>query len=264
MRTGSAEMSSPHDLRDTSSPRRWTTRAAWDESGALVRVTVVAVGVLALCTSLSLRVPVASALAIVTLLPAFLVDVIERRLPNRMVANAAIVVAIAITIGHVASVSVRFGDVFVGMGAMVIPLLAIHLVAPKAMGFGDVKIGVVLGAGLGLVDPSYSLIALLIASAGTAAVGLVRRLDRLPFGPGLIIGSSLALTIGAFASSGDRVSLDQSESGLSPLAAHVGECEHADHQPSGASAVSRPAKVQRPVGTRVHRRCRTTSTTGVQ
>ena len=50
-------------------------------------------------------------------------------------------------------------------------------------------------AALGLVEPRLGLLALCLAAAVTAAVGVARRRSTLPFGPGLVLGAVMALLI---------------------------------------------------------------------
>ena len=73
------------------------------------------------------------------------------------------------------------------------PLLALHLVSPDAMGFGDVKASIVLGAALGSVDWRLGLVALSIGAGSAAAVGLARRLHTIAFGPFLVVSAAVTL-----------------------------------------------------------------------
>jgi leader peptidase (prepilin peptidase)/N-methyltransferase len=71
------------------------------------------------------------------------------------------------------------------------------LIYPAGMGFGDVKLAVLLGAGLGLTVMGALLIGLLAAFA-CAVVILVRkgsagRKTAIPFGPFLAFGALVAL-----------------------------------------------------------------------
>ena len=76
---------------------------------------------------------------------------------------------------------------------MALPVLALHLVSPDSMGFGDVKAAVVLGAAVGTADPRLAAVALCLAAAGGAAVGLATRQRTIPFGPFLVVASLLVL-----------------------------------------------------------------------
>jgi leader peptidase (prepilin peptidase)/N-methyltransferase len=76
---------------------------------------------------------------------------------------------------------------------MALPVLALHLVSPASMGFGDVKAAVVLGAAVGTVDARLAYVALCLAAAGGVAVGLATRRRTIPFGPFLVVASLLVL-----------------------------------------------------------------------
>ena len=130
---------------------------------------------------------------LLVLLAAALVDAAEHRLPNVLVAAAAIpiVVTLAVSWSPDLARSVAGGAVFVA-----VPLLVTHLVSPAGMGFGDVKAGVVLGAALGLVDAQLALFALVAGLAAGAAWGLTRRASSIPLGPALVAGAIAALAVG--------------------------------------------------------------------
>src|SRR5690606_38518091 len=84
-------------------------------------------------------VPAAAGLAIVMLIPAALVDLRERRLPDVWVATAVAVFAVATMVGWIIGDTPPAGDA--ALGALVVggPILALHLLSPASMGFGDVK-----------------------------------------------------------------------------------------------------------------------------
>lgn len=77
-------------------------------------------------------------------------------------------------------------------------MFIVHLARPDGLGFGDVKFGVLLGAGIGavaapLVLPAY----LLAAPSHTVVCVLVRARGRLvPFGPALAFASTLTVIAG--------------------------------------------------------------------
>lgn len=89
-------------------------------------------------------------------------------------------------------------------GAIAFALLfVIHVVSPKGMGFGDVRLAGVLGVALGWVGIGHVFLGLflgfLLASfLGVAliALRLRSRKDRLPFGPFLAAGALLAVFVG--------------------------------------------------------------------
>jgi leader peptidase (prepilin peptidase)/N-methyltransferase len=84
-----------------------------------------------------------------------------------------------------------------GVAVMAVPLLVLHLVTPAAMGFGDVKLAVALGAGLGVLEPNLAVLALAVASGLTLLAAAWARRSATPFAPGLVIGAAAALALGA-------------------------------------------------------------------
>lgn len=126
---------------------------------------------------------------------AALVDVVEHRLPNALVAAAAI--PTVVTAGVIAPWSTRPLFAAVAGGAVVGGLLLVlHLVSPAGMGFGDVKAGTVTGAALGLLHTQVPLLALAAASAVTVVWGTATRQRHVPFGPGLVVGAVVAMAAG--------------------------------------------------------------------
>jgi leader peptidase (prepilin peptidase)/N-methyltransferase len=149
------------------------------------------VGITAISDSAAL--PAAATVAV--LVPAAAVDIRERRLPDSWVLAAAVVLLATTWVAWL------FGQTFdataLALGALVMagPMMLVHLVSPGAMGFGDVKTGVVLGAALGTVDWRLGLVALTLAAGLGAAVGAARRSATIPFGPFLVLGAAFALVV---------------------------------------------------------------------
>ena len=170
---------------------------AWRDAGTAGQLAcgvalALTVAVAAWWTTDTVAAPATSA-SVVVLVSAALVDVAEHRLPNGLVAVAAlpvVVMLIAAGSGDLARSAAVGAVMFAG------PLLLTHLVSPAGMGFGDVKAGAVLGAALGLIDPQVALLALVLGLASAAAWGLARRARSVAFGPGLVTGALLALAIG--------------------------------------------------------------------
>jgi leader peptidase (prepilin peptidase)/N-methyltransferase len=158
--------------------------------GALTLVGVVAMTVWWL--PITLRATGTGA-ALTVLVAAALVDAAEHRLPNLLVALAAVPVAVTLLAGWSPDVA---RGVLAGAAVVGVPLLAAHLVAPAGMGFGDVKAGAVLGAAVALVDVQLAALALVLGLAGAAAWGVARRARSIPLGPGLVGGALVALALG--------------------------------------------------------------------
>ena len=82
-------------------------------------------------------------------------------------------------------------------------LLAVHLVSPRGMGFGDVRLAGLLGAFLGWLGPGHVPLGLMAGFFYGSVVGVgvlvARRGDRrtaLPFGPFLALGAVTAILAG--------------------------------------------------------------------
>jgi leader peptidase (prepilin peptidase) / N-methyltransferase len=137
------------------------------------------------------------ALSIPPLVLAAWVDLYTFRLPNTLTLAAAVPPLLFALLAGVVVSPMTTAQVLAGAAVLVVPLGAIHLVSPAAMGLGDVKVCVALGGSLGIIDPRLGVPALCGASAITAAVGLITRTRVLPFGPGLVAGTLITLMVAA-------------------------------------------------------------------
>ncbi|HVF75057.1 MAG TPA: prepilin peptidase [Acidimicrobiales bacterium] len=82
-------------------------------------------------------------------------------------------------------------------------LFVIHVISPRGMGFGDVRLAGLLGVALGWLDLGHVLLGLFLGflTASVVSVALIAskrrtRKDRVPFGPFLAVGAFLALLVG--------------------------------------------------------------------
>lgn len=82
-------------------------------------------------------------------------------------------------------------------------LLLIHLISPRGMGFGDVRLAAVLGLFLGWLGLGHVFVGLFLAFLLASAVGIGllatkrrTRKDPVPFGPFLAAGAYLAVLVG--------------------------------------------------------------------
>lgn len=148
-------------------------------------------------------------------LPAFLVlaaalvalSAIDLRhfiLPNRIVFPLA--VAMLVLLGAAAAAD-GDGDRFLrtlgcGVGAL-FAFMVLHLVSPRAMGFGDVKLSFILGLALGWFGVAETVLGLFLGFVYGAVIGVVliatnvrSRKDHVPFGPFLAAGAMTAVLIG--------------------------------------------------------------------
>ena len=118
-------------------------------------------------------------------------DVRHRRLPNWLTLP-----------GFAAIVLVAFGSgrgaaALLGAAALSVVYLLVHLVSPTAMGAGDVKLALGLGALTGCFGADVWLLAAIGAPLLTAAIGVVARLGwsakTVPHGPSMCAASATAL-----------------------------------------------------------------------
>jgi leader peptidase (prepilin peptidase)/N-methyltransferase len=144
----------------------------------------------------------AAALAVAAMSPAAVIDIRERRLPDRWVAFAAGVLAATTWAAWVFGQFVSISAMFLGAAVMAGPILVLHLVSPRSMGFGDVKAAVVLGAAVGAADWQLALAGLTLAAGLGVAIGIAGRARTIPFGPFLVLGSAIALAVSPFISMG--------------------------------------------------------------
>jgi leader peptidase (prepilin peptidase)/N-methyltransferase len=93
----------------------------------------------------------------------------------------------------------EYGLLAVGIAAFVL-LCALHVLAPGGLGFGDVRLGAVLGWYLGWQSLSLVMTGLLAAFVVGAAIGVglmvfsrAGRRTEVPFGPALAIGAFVGL-----------------------------------------------------------------------
>lgn len=86
-------------------------------------------------------------------------------------------------------------------------MLVVHLISPKGMGFGDVRLSALIGLLLGWISPARAIAALIYGFGLGAIVGIVlmllsraSRKTAIPFGPFLAMGAYLAIFVQLFAS----------------------------------------------------------------
>lgn len=130
----------------------------------------------------------AVALAIVTV-----TDLRARRIPDRVTAPAAL--ALLVVRAVAAPGSVPAGVLWAL--ALGVPLAALALRAPRALGLGDAKLAAVLGAGLGPLGPVALLAGCVLAALAGVFLAVRRglraaRSATLPLAPFLAAGALLA------------------------------------------------------------------------
>lgn len=129
-------------------------------------------------------------IAILPLGAAAIVDIRSRRLPDSLIALAAVIA------GTVSVLSGTIPGALIGALVFCAPLLAAHLINPAGLGFGDVKLGAVLGLILGSIDWRLVLPALGLGCVAALMWLLVRRVQSLAFGPALVGGATAVAVLG--------------------------------------------------------------------
>lgn len=110
------------------------------------------------------------------------IDVRHRRLPNSLTLPGAAVILGA------AAVHGRGLPALAGALALAGLYLAVHLAAPAAMGAGDVKLALGVGALTGAFGPDVWALAAVAAPLLTALIGLARRRGGpVPHGPAMCL-----------------------------------------------------------------------------
>ncbi len=120
-------------------------------------------------------------------------DFRERRLPNWLTLPGAAVILVA-------AVIVDCGvSALAGATALFVLYLLIHLLSPEAMGGGDVKLAIGLGALTGMFGADVWVLAAIgapLLTAGYAAVALMRRAGRtVPHGPSMCLASATTVVL---------------------------------------------------------------------
>jgi leader peptidase (prepilin peptidase) / N-methyltransferase len=138
-----------------------------------------------------------SVVLVLLLVPAALIDLEHRIIPNRLTATGAV---LAIVLGTALDPSGELGRLIAGAAAGGFLLLA-ALAYPGGMGMGDVKLAGMMGLFLGAAVAPALLIALL-AGVSVGVVILARkgaqagRKTAVPFGPFLALGGIVAVLAG--------------------------------------------------------------------
>ncbi len=122
---------------------------------------------------------------------AAVVAVRSGRLPDALVLPGIVaVLALALLAGRGSGAIVR-------APLLSVPMFVVHLAWPDGLGFGDVKFGLLLGAGIGIIAAPLVVPAYLLAAITHAILCVaVRARDRLvPFGPALAAASILTVVV---------------------------------------------------------------------
>lgn len=135
------------------------------------------------------------------------IDAVEYRLPDVIVLPSTAVGAFAIVIvSAIEGTTDRIVPALLGAAVAFGVLLVAHLISPRGMGFGDVKLAALLGLAVGwqattVVDALVLVLWLLLLGFGVGSVAgvvlwVVRRGNRpFPFGPFLALGTVLTVLL---------------------------------------------------------------------
>ncbi len=96
------------------------------------------------------------------------------------------------------SVGAALADMAQGAGWFAGPWLITHLIAPKQIGFGDIKLSIGLGMLLGWLSPSLASLGFFAASITFGVFAIASRVttrEALPFGPALVVGAGLVTAV---------------------------------------------------------------------
>ncbi|KAA0101150.1 prepilin peptidase [Mycolicibacterium sp. P1-18] len=137
-------------------------------------------------------VALAAALAWLSALTVY--DVRQRRLPNALTLPGAVLVPAAAALGGRGTAALLGGLLLATL------YLLVHLVAPAAMGAGDVKLAIGVGALAGAFGPDAWVVAAIGAPLLTALWGLVvlrpgRGRMTVPHGPSMCVATAAAVAL---------------------------------------------------------------------
>jgi leader peptidase (prepilin peptidase) / N-methyltransferase len=132
---------------------------------------------------------------------AAVIDARTHRLPNRLVGPLALVGTLGVLAASLAARSLGDSLARLALGALVCagPWMAIHLISPSSIGFGDVKYSAALGFYLAWFDPMLGLTAGVFTAFLAWPHSIVNVLRRnsatVPLGPYLLAGAIAAIAI---------------------------------------------------------------------
>jgi leader peptidase (prepilin peptidase)/N-methyltransferase len=141
------------------------------------------------------------------LLTLSVIDVELFRLPDLIVLPtlaASLLLVVLVSVVEEVPEQIRFA--LAGAGLYFGFLLIAHLIYPRGMGFGDVKLAAVMGLYVGWLGTSYTgsiglvLWAMLIGFVAGSIIGMVllavrKRSKQIPFGPFLALGTVVAVLL---------------------------------------------------------------------
>jgi leader peptidase (prepilin peptidase)/N-methyltransferase len=132
------------------------------------------------------------------------IDLETYLLPNRLVFPLTGAMLVLLPLGLLADGDLdAYGRGLLAGAIAFAAFFVLHVVSPRSMGFGDVKLAFVLGLSLGCVGWGEMILGLFLGFLYGAVIGLVLIAARLraknqavPFGPFLVAGAVTALLVG--------------------------------------------------------------------
>jgi leader peptidase (prepilin peptidase) / N-methyltransferase len=132
------------------------------------------------------------------------IDLEHYRIPDRLVFPAlAIAVPGVVLVSYQQDIPEAIPRALLGAATIFGVLLIFHLISPRGMGFGDVKLSFSLGVALGWISWGSVYLGLFLGFLLGAIVGIVLiatrvkgRRDHVPFGPFLAAGTVIAILVG--------------------------------------------------------------------
>jgi leader peptidase (prepilin peptidase)/N-methyltransferase len=133
------------------------------------------------------------------------IDLEHLLLPKKIVYATLTVVAVVFVAG--AATGTQWHRLLVAAISAVVPwalFFVINFVSPRAMGFGDVRLALLIGFGLGWLGAGYAFLGFIVASVLGSVVGVTMialgkagRRTPIPFGTFLAAGAVVAVLAGA-------------------------------------------------------------------
>ena len=125
-------------------------------------------------------------------------------LPNRLVYPTGMAVAVLLALAAIGdSEGGSLLRAVIGAAGGFAAMFVLHLLSPRSLGFGDVRLSFVLGLALGWVGGGEVVLGLFLGFLYGALIGVVliatrtrRRTDHVPFGPFLAAGALTAILWG--------------------------------------------------------------------
>jgi leader peptidase (prepilin peptidase) / N-methyltransferase len=125
-------------------------------------------------------------------------------IPNRIVYPSLLAGAVLLAVASIATGDLRsLREAAIGGVGAFAALLVIHLISPRGMGFGDVRLSGVIGMNLGWISLGHVPLGLFLGFLSATLVSLPLlllrrkgRKDPVPFGPFLAFGALVAVLVG--------------------------------------------------------------------